>query len=81
MKIRYRTISPSLNSSWSAGPNNFCVCRMLADFALVNIEAVADLRSAKKLMRRMASRVPGSYLIFNLETRRVLDKVEALNHA
>jgi hypothetical protein len=81
MQVTYRHVSLSPNSSSSAGPNNFCVCRMLADFALVNLKAVADLHAAKKLMRRMAARVPGSYLIFNRKTRQVLGKIEAVNHA
>jgi hypothetical protein len=76
-----RDVSVSPDNGWSVGLNKYCVCRVLADLALVNIKAVADMRSARKLMHRMAARVPGSYLIFNRKTREVLSRIEAVNHA
>jgi hypothetical protein len=43
--------------------NEFCVCRVLEDCALVKIESLAKLRTAKKYMLRVASHVPGSYVV------------------
>ena len=76
MQALSRDVCVSPKDSWSAGPDDFCVCRLLADFALVNIKSVRSLRSARALMRRMAARVPGSYLIFDRKTRRVVGKQE-----
>jgi hypothetical protein len=79
MKALYRaTPRPPLKSS-SGSSNNFCVGRMLTKLALVNIGAVADLETAKKLIGRLATRNPGSYIIFNRKTRRVQSKV--ISHA
>jgi hypothetical protein len=55
--------------------NEFCVCRVIEDCALVKIESLAKLRTARQYMRRVASRVPGSYVVFSYRTRRVLGKV------
>jgi hypothetical protein len=55
--------------------NEFCVCRVIEDCALIKIESLAKLPAAKQYMRRVASRVPGSYLVFSYKTRRVLGKV------
>jgi hypothetical protein len=76
MEIRYRKAQGSQQSP--DGLNIFCVSRILANFALVNVKAVADLRSASKLMCRIASRIPGSYILFNRKTRQVLSR--AVSH-
>jgi hypothetical protein len=57
--------------------NEFCVCRVMEDCALIKIESKAKLRAAKTYMRRVASRVPGSYVVFSYRTRRVLGKVSS----
>jgi hypothetical protein len=58
-----------------AASNEFCVCRVLEDCALIKIESLAKLRAARNYMRRVASRVPGSYVVFSYKSRRVLGKV------
>jgi hypothetical protein len=55
--------------------NEFCVCRVLENCALIKIESLAKLRAAKECMRRIASHVPGSYVVFSYRSRRVLGKV------
>jgi hypothetical protein len=55
--------------------NDFCVCRVLENCALIRIESLAKLRSAKKYMRRIAAHVPGSYVVFSYRSKRVLGKV------
>jgi hypothetical protein len=55
--------------------NEFCVCRVLENCALIKIESLAKLRAAKEYMRRIASHVPGSYVVFSYRSRRVLGKV------
>ena len=80
MSDLYRRVPVSPTSrleSYDAPSNNFCVCRLLADVALVSLRAVADLQTAHALMGRMAARVPGSYLIFSRQTHRVLAKVNS----
>jgi hypothetical protein len=59
--------------------NEFCVCRVLADCALIKIESLSKLRSAKTYMRRIASHAPGSYVVFSYRSKRVLGKV--VSHA
>jgi hypothetical protein len=53
----------------------FCVCRVLEDCALIKIETLGKLRAARKYMRRVASHIPGSYVVFSYRSRRVLGKV------
>jgi hypothetical protein len=55
--------------------DEFCICRVLEDCALIKIEAMAQLPAARKYMLRVASRAPGSYVVFSYRTRRVLGKV------
>jgi hypothetical protein len=55
--------------------NDFCVCRVLENCALIKIESLAKLRAAREYMRRVASHVPGSYVVFSYKSRRVLGKV------
>ena len=63
----------ALNRSFPVSPlvyrladdNDFCVCRVLEDCALIRIESLDKLRAAKKYMRRMAAHVPGSYIVFS----------------
>jgi hypothetical protein len=55
--------------------NEFCVCRVIEDCALIKIDSKAKLPAAKKYMRWVASRVPGSYVVFSYRTHRVLGKV------
>ena len=72
-----------LNHSISSNPpsyrladyNEFCVCRVLEDCALIKIESLAKLRAAKKYMRRVASHVPGSYVVFSNRSKLVLGKM------
>jgi hypothetical protein len=58
-----------------ADQKDFCVCRVLEDCALIKIESLAKLRAARKYMRRVASHIPGSYVVFSYRTKRVLGKV------
>ncbi|HXN51208.1 MAG TPA: hypothetical protein VN943_04665 [Candidatus Acidoferrum sp.] len=62
-----------------ADPNDFCVCRVVEDCALIKIESLGKLRAAKKYMRRVAAHVPGSYVVFSYRSKRVLGKV--VSHA
>jgi hypothetical protein len=59
---------------------DFCVCRVLEDTALIKIESLGKLFTAKKYMRRLAAHVPGSYVIFSRRTRRVLSKTVSHAH-
>ena len=62
-------------SSSAAEPNDFCVCRVLEDCALVRIVSLDRLRAAKQYMRRVAAVVPGSYLVFSRRSKRILGKL------
>lgn len=62
-----------------ADHNDFCVCRVLENCALIKIESLEKLRSAKRYMRRVAARAPGSYVVFSYRSKRVLGKV--VSHA
>jgi hypothetical protein len=67
---------PAAHSQYPfADLNDFCVCRVLENCALIRIESLAKLRSAKKYMRRIAADVPGSYVVFSYRSKRVLGKV------
>jgi hypothetical protein len=55
--------------------NDFCVCRVLENCALVKIESLNQLRAAKRYMRRIAAQAPGSYVVFSYRSKRVLGKV------
>jgi hypothetical protein len=59
--------------------NEFCVCRVLADCALIKIGSLAKLPLARKYMRHVASQAPGSYVVFSYRSKRVLGKV--VSHA
>jgi len=74
MKDRDRNPAPSLSYPL-AGKNEFCVCRVAVGCALTTIESFDNLPTAKRYMRRMAARVPGSYVVFSQTSRRVLGKV------
>jgi hypothetical protein len=67
------------NDTEPPNQNEFCVCRVLEDCALVKIESVTKLRAAKKYMRRVALHIPGSYVVFSYRSKRVLGKV--ISHA
>ena len=54
---------------------SFYISRVLANVALVNVGNVNDLRSAKAVMRRVAARIPGVYLIFHGGSRRVVGRL------
>src|SRR5258708_17986431 len=54
---------------------DFCVCRVLQDCALIRITSTDQLSAARKFMRRIAARVPGSYLVFSKRSGRVLGKM------
>jgi hypothetical protein len=71
MKYRNRNFSPSS----AVELNDFCVCRVLEDCALVKIESLNHLPAAKQYMRRVAALVPGSYLVFSRSSKRILSKL------
>jgi len=48
---------------------------VLVGFALTTVESFDNLRTAKSYMRRIAARLPGSYVVFSKTSRRVLGKV------
>ena len=75
MKDLSRNIPPALMQDHFAEHKEFCVCRVLEDCALIKIESLGKLQSAKKYMRRLASHIPGSYVVFSYRSRRVLGKV------
>ena len=77
MKDRDRNPAPSLSYP-VAGRNDFCVCRVLVDCALVTLESFDKLPAAKRYMQRTAARVPGSYVVFSKASRKVLGKVGML---
>ena len=74
MKDRDRNPAASLSYP-VAGRNDFCVCRVLVGCALTTLESFDNLRTAKSYMNRIATRVPGSYVIFSKTSRQVLAKV------
>ncbi len=67
------------NDTEPSNHNEFCVCRVLEDCALIKIESLTKLRAAKKYMRRVALHIPGSYVVFSYRSKRVLGKV--ISHA
>jgi len=73
MKALYRKV-PAL-APYSPSDNEYCVCRVLEDCALIKIESLARLRAAKTYMRRVALRAPGSYVVFSTRSKRVLGKM------
>ena len=75
MKALNRKVPTTLLSHLLSDNNEFCVCRVLEDCALIKIESLARLRTAKKYMRRIALRVPGSYVVFSSRSKRVLEKM------
>lgn len=74
MKALYRKV-PAAPAYSLSDHNEFCVCRMLEDCALIKIESMARLRAAKKYMRRVALHVPGSYVVFSTRSKRVVGKM------
>jgi len=79
MKALHSDVPLSPVSYQLAEHNEFCVCRVLENCALIKIESLGKLRAAKNYMRRVASHVPGSYVVFSYRSRRVLGKV--VSHA
>jgi len=85
MKHMNRQISGPAGAQHPANPvepanhNEFCVCRVIEDCALIKIESLTKLRAAKKYMRRVALHIPGSYVVFSYRSKRVLGKV--ISHA
>jgi hypothetical protein len=79
MKDLNRNVSASSLSYPLADRNDFCVCRVLENCALIKIESLDKLRAAKKYMRRVAAHAPGSYVVFSYRSKRVLGKV--VSHA
>jgi hypothetical protein len=67
------------NHTQPANQNEFCVCRVIEDCALIKIESLNKLHAAKKYMRRVALHFPGSYVVFSHRSKRVLGKV--ISHA
>jgi hypothetical protein len=79
MKALHSDVRLSPVSYQLAEDNEFCVCRVLENCALIKIESLGKLTAAKNYMRRVASHVPGSYVVFSYRSRRVLGKV--VSHA
>lgn len=75
MKDLNRNLAGSLPQYPFVDHNDFCVCRVLENCALIRIESLDKLRSAKKYMRRIAAKAPGSYVVFSYRSKRVLGKV------
>jgi hypothetical protein len=75
MKDLNRNIPAALMQYHLADHKEFCVCRVLEDCALIKIESLGKLQAAKKYMRRLASHIPGSYVVFSYKSKRVLGKV------
>ena len=75
MKDLNRNVPASPPHDYPADRNDFCVCRVLENCALIKIESLEKLRSAKKYMRRIAAQAPGSYVVFSYRSKRVLGKV------
>ena len=73
MKDRER--NPAASLTYPPRRNDFCVCRVIAGCALTTIESFDKLPIAKRYMRRIAARVPGSYVVFSQTSRRVLGEV------
>src|SRR5256885_12199803 len=76
MKDQNRETQVFRHESLSSSVNNYCICRLLADLALVNIEAVTNLRTAQMRLRRLGPRNPGAHLGFNRQTRSEEDTSE-----
>lgn len=55
--------------------DDFRVCRVLENCALIQIESSDHLRTAKARMRHVAAVVPGSYVVFSYRSKRILGKV------
>jgi len=55
--------------------NEFCICRVIENCALIKIESMAKLPAAKRYMRRIALRAPGSYVVFSYKTKRVVGRI------
>jgi hypothetical protein len=79
MKPLNRKNHATLMSHNSADHNEYCVCRLIEDCALIKIESLTKLRAAKKYMRRAALDAPGSYVVFSNRSKRILGKV--VSHA
>ena len=75
MKVLSRNVPVVPLPHVSPDHKEFCVCRVLQDCALIKIESLGKLQSAKKYMRRIASHAPGSYVVFSYRSKRVLGKV------
>ena len=75
MKDLNRNSEVSSATNHVADHHDFCVCRVLENCALIKIESLDKLRSAKRYMRRIAARAPGSYVVFSYRSKRVLGKV------
>lgn len=79
MKQLNRKISIPAAAQHLANHDEFCVCRVIEDCALIKIESLTKLRAAKNYMRRIALHIPGSYVVFSYRSKRVLGKV--ISHA
>jgi hypothetical protein len=75
MKALNRKVPTVQLSHLQSDNYEFCVCRVLEDCALIKIESLARLRTAKNYMRRIALHVPGSYVVFSNRSKRVLGKM------
>ena len=74
MKTPSRKPSVNLTLYEAANHNEFYVCRVLEDCALIKIGSLPKLRTAKRYMQRVASHFPGSYVVFSNRSKRVLGK-------
>lgn len=73
MNALYRKVPGAV--SYSPPDHEFCVCRVLEDCALIKLQSLTGLQAAKTYMRRVASHVPGSYVVFSTRSKRVLGKM------
>ena len=54
------------------GLSDFTICRVLGNVALVSIEGVADLRTAKKRLLDLAGASPGHYVAVSSKTLQIV---------
>jgi hypothetical protein len=69
--------SPEFSAASRHGASrDFWVCRVLEDCVLVKVESMDKLGTANSYMRRVAAKVPGSYLVFSNKSKRVVGRFE-----
>jgi hypothetical protein len=56
--------------------SRFRICKVLGKVALIEVEAVSDLESAKTHLKNIAASCPGEYVIFSNKTGKVVAKAQ-----